>query len=113
MKSNAYRHLRSLAVGDVVPSELYVLDYRDGTRPEWTVHQVEELPSGARHLTLVDKENTDARDLFGPCGVVVALEVITSPRKTLRSQPHALGSAWDTLCDLEQQGRYVARGVAA
>lgn len=106
--SAAWRDLRDLAAGDRVPAELYVLDYRDGERPRWTVHQVEELVTGGRRLILMDPDNAESLDLFDPKGCA-AVTVITHPRKTLRSQPHRLGGeCGNMLCDLDQQGRRVA-----
>lgn len=106
-RSPAWRHLQGLAAGDPVPAELYVLDYRGGERPSWTVHEVELLDSGGRRLVLVDPDNGGG-DLFDD-GVRAALTVISHPGKTLRSQPHRLGGGWGSmLCDLDQQGRRVA-----
>jgi hypothetical protein len=105
--SAAWPYLQGLAPGDLVPDALYVLDYRDGERPRWTVRSVEELDTGGRVLVLVDRDN-GADDLFG-AREPVALRVITHPGKTLRTQPFMYGaSAGNTLCDLDQQGRHVA-----
>lgn len=99
MSSAAYPQLRDLEPGDRVPVDLHVLDYRDGTRPRWTVAQAEELESGGRRLTLVDPDN-------GPELDGVAVTVLTWSHKTLKSQPHRLGRPiGNTLCDLDQQGR--------
>lgn len=102
MRSAAYRVLSRLAAGDEVPVDLYVLDYRDGARPRWTVEHVEPLASGGRKLVLVDPDN-GADDLFDD-GRRVHVTVITWPGKTLRTQPYQDGPG-NTLCDLDQQGR--------
>jgi hypothetical protein len=108
--SAAWKYLRRLAPGDAVPAELYVLDYRDGDRPRWTVHSVEELDTGGRVLVLVDMGN-GADELFGAADPI-ALRVITHPTKTLRTQPFPRsGNPPPMLCDLDQQGRHVAKGV--
>lgn len=108
--SAAWQYLRSLQVGDAVPEDLYVLDYRDDTRPTWTVHAVEELAdTGGRVMVLVDRLNSDDADLFGG-GLFPAVRVITHPNKTLRTQPYPLGGhPGYTLCDMDQQGRNAAR----
>lgn len=104
----AWPQLRTLAVGDQVPRTLYVQDYADGTRPRWTVRELEALPSGGRRLVLVDPDN-GAGDLFDE-GQRVAVVVLAWPTKTLRSQPHTFGScAGNTLCDMDQQARAAAR----
>lgn len=111
-RSAAWGYLATLAAGDPVPTELYMLDYRDGERPRWMVHSVRDLDTGGRVLVVIDRDN-GATDLFGP-REPVALTVITHPNKTLRSQPHVLGrSMGNTLCDLDQQGRHVAGKAAA
>lgn len=106
--SAAWKYLRDLQVGDAVPAELYVLDYADGGRPRWQVHSVTELGSGQRVITVVDPDNGSS-DLFDD-RARVALTVITWPAKTMRSQPHMLGTdPPGMLCDMDQQGRHAAR----
>lgn len=105
----AHHHLHHLQPGDAVPEGFYVLDYRDGERPRWTVAQREDLCVGTK-LVLVDPDN-GADDLFDD-GTRAAVTVLTFPptsrhkAKTLRSQPHRLGSSLgNQLCDLDQQRR--------
>ena len=106
--SPAWEHLKDLQPGDLVPPALYVLDYRDGERPRWQVQAVEELDSGGRKLTLVDPDN-GKDDLFADLLPTVSLVVLTWPTKTLRTQPFLFGTSFNTLCDLDQQARHVAR----
>jgi hypothetical protein len=109
-QSPAYSFLKNLAAGDLVPTELYMLDYRDGERPPWLVESIEELDTGGRVFVLVDMDN-GADDLFGAADPVT-LRVITHPAKTLRTQPFPRsGNPPAMLCDLDQQGRHVAKGV--
>lgn len=109
--SAAWEHLRNLQPGDPVPSDLYVLDYRDGKRPRWRVREVEELPSGGRAMTLEDPDN-GADEILGTA-TPVCLQVITSERRTLRTRPYLLGlDPQPTLCDMDQQGRNAARRAA-
>lgn len=106
-QSAAWPLLRSLSPGDQVPPELYVLDYRDGDRPRWTVREVEDLVTGGRVLVVVDSDN-GAEDLFGAADPV-ALRIVTHPNKTLRTQPFPLsGQPAPMLCDLDQQARHHA-----
>lgn len=105
--SESWALLVGLRRGDSVPSELYVLDYRDGSRPDWVVSEAEELATGGRRLTVVDETNTDKGDFFGGSDRI-ALTVLTWPTKTLRTQPYLLGStARPMLCDMDQQARRV------
>lgn len=112
-RSAAWRHLHGLEPGDSVPAELYVLDYRDGERPRWVVHSVEELITGGRMLVLIDESQPYAADLFGRTELPVAVRVIAHRNKTLRTRPYVLGgAAGPTLCDLDQQGRHTAKARA-
>lgn len=106
--SAAWPYLRDLTAGDVVPAELYVLDYRDGVRPRWQVASRHVTGTGSVVLVLVDPDN-GAGDLFDD-GTRAALTLITHPRKTLRSGPHRLGGPCEgKLCDLDQQGRHAEK----
>lgn len=105
-ESPAWTHLRDLSPGDQVPTDLYVQDYKDGTRPRWTVHSTAHLSSGGRYLVLVDPA-TEGDE------VTVAVTVLTWPSSTMRTQPHVLGEDWEPiLCDMDQQARHVARRAA-
>lgn len=106
-----YNLLVPLQPGDLVPSEVYVADYADGSRPAWTVAEREELGAGGVRLELEDSSNGDMFDC-------VRLIVLTFEAKTLRTppQPHGLsGQAviCSQLCDMLQQGRYNERKRAA
>lgn len=108
----AWPVLAELQAGDEVPAECYVLDYHDGERPRWTVHEVQELGSGVRKLTLVDPNNGAWEDLLG-ASTPVALMVLSCERWTLRSQPYELGTVpAPTLCNMDQQARHVAKSGA-
>lgn len=106
-QSAAWPYLRDLAAGNLVPAELYVQDYKDGTRPLWTVHSTAELLSGGRMIVLVDPATADEE-------VTVAVTVLTWPNSTMRTQPHVLGEGWEPiLMDMDQQARHVARKALA
>lgn len=105
MRSRSWPDLRDLQVGDEVPRSLYVLDYRGGERPRWTVHEVEELGAGVRRLVLVDVDN-GSWDLFHDPEHPVAVTVLTCARFTRRTRPYMLGYGEpDAICDMDQQGR--------
>lgn len=110
--ARAWPVLAELQAGDEVPASLYVLDYGDGARPRWTVHEVQELGSGVRKLTLVDPSNGTREDLLSVVAPV-ALMVLTCERWTLRSQPYELGTVpTPMLCNMDQQARHVAKSGA-
>jgi hypothetical protein len=100
-----YQSLSVLQLGQVVPLDVYVLDYANGERATWTVVAREVLGAGGVKLVLHDQENGD---LFSCPQVIVQ----TFPAKTLRTQPHLsdLGpNAINKLCDLAQQARYIEK----
>ncbi|RMH10786.1 MAG: hypothetical protein D6698_17295 [Gammaproteobacteria bacterium] len=90
--------LRELEVGDVVPRELYILDYNDGTTPAWTVVSKKRAGNCLVELVLVDSEN---RDLFDQARVVV----LVGETKALRSPAFVGDTPPSMLCDLWQQQR--------
>lgn len=103
-RSAAYRVLATLEVGDVVPRDLYVMDYADGTRPVWRVVQRSEHRGGVVQLVVEDPDN-------GSCelpddGTRLRLMILTWPAKTLRSQLYSTGTEpQGMLCDMDQQAR--------
>lgn len=106
--SRAYEILKELEVGQLVPLELYVLDRADGVRPPWRVGRRIEREAGVLFLELVDDDQPEA-----------AVGVVTCARFTRRTRPYErlplapfLG-AGNTLCDMDQQARHVAREAAA
>jgi hypothetical protein len=105
--ATCHRLLRDLRPGDRVPAPVHVADYRDRSRPPWTVAEREPLGAEGVRLTLVDVATGDMFDR-------VAVVVLTFPRKTVRTrpQPHGLtGPAivGGKLCDMLQQGRHAAK----
>ena len=107
-RSLAYPHLRGLQVGAEVPRALYVLDYSDGTRPRWTVHERQDVGAGVVRLVLVDTAN-GADDLFHDAEHPAALTVLTCPRFTRRTRPYVLGHGEpDEMCCMDAQGRAAA-----
>lgn len=98
-----YTYLAPLQIGDAVPTEVYILDYADGQQPAWIVTQCEDLSANGVKLTIQDQDN---RDLFN----CVQLTILAFPAKVLRTGPYLSGSPMPgRLCDLTQQGRYVAK----
>lgn len=107
--ARAWARLSTLQPGDPVPADVYVLDYRDGTRPPWTVRAAEALPSGGRKLVIENPEHGLLGDLFA-VGERVRVTVLVWPGKTLRTQPYLEGGEpGPTLCDMDQQARHVAK----
>lgn len=104
-----YNLLAPLQVGSLVPSQIYVSDYADGTRPAWTVVARESLEAGGVRLDLEDPDNGDMFDR-------VRIIVLAFPSKVLRTppQPHGISPSivGSKLCDLAQQGRYAQKKVA-
>lgn len=49
-----YTTLAQLNVGDPVPASVYILDYRDGTLPSWTVEARRDLGADGVQLILAD-----------------------------------------------------------
>lgn len=110
-ESASYQRLAQLSVGDVVPADIYVLDYAEGGRPRWTVVRRDDLRADVVHLVLEDPDNGQG-DLFDD-GRRLRVTVITWPAKTLRSQPYLAGSEPPgMLCDMDQQARSVAKVAA-
>jgi hypothetical protein len=114
-KSPAWDILQRLRLYQVIPDELYVLDRKDGGQPQWTIRMIEYLRTGGLVLTVCDvdltAEHPHPHDVFYYSDVeLVTLRIITHPNKTLRTQPYLYGTEPPgMLCDLDQQGRHVAK----
>lgn len=90
LTSQMYAALISLEVGQPVPLDLYISDYRDGTVPNWRV--VEKRPPSESNpdlyvLVVEDRDNCGKVDLFNPAGRAARKMVIATPRKILGSPP--------------------------
>lgn len=96
-----YAALVPLQVGQDVPSEVYVADYADGSRPTWVVVARQELDAEGVRLDLEDPGNGDLFDR-------VRLVVLAFPTKVLRTPPQLHGLTGDAivgrkLCDMAQR----------
>jgi len=102
-----YALLSQLQVGDRVPEQCYILDYRDGTIPPRQVYHREE--TGSLHiLVLIDLNNTRPATSGEP-QQWVARRVLAHPGKILASPLYLVGTLGaeprPMLCDLMQQVR--------
>lgn len=106
-----YQVLFSLHIGDPVPEQCYILDYRDGTIPLWEVHQREQ--DGALVvLVLINKDAPKQETQIAP-SQWVARQVLALPNRILATPPYMIGldgvMPRPILCDLVQQARAVAK----
>lgn len=117
-----YEALRALRIGEAIPPEVYVSDYRDGEIPDWRIHYRERM--GASVLLIVlDMTNTywpggqptEQMSLFDEDVRYPAVRIISSPAKTLRSGVIEFSGldAWpNMMCDMLQQAKIVVRSEA-
>ena len=119
-RQEVYRLLAALAPGDVIPPEVYVADYADGSIPDWRI-QSREAANGVVMLVAFDMSNTYAAgslpasqgttqfSLFGDGHVCYpAVRILSSQAKTLRCHPVEFNGEWpNTLCDMIQQATHI------
>lgn len=103
-----YDVLVALNVGDVVPPEIYIRDYRNGDIPAWIIREREGDGQICTVLTLVDESIA---------GRHVGMEVITCPAKTLggvlyRYFPGCI-KARHSFGDIRQHARQIADRLLA
>ncbi len=83
-----YSALIALEVGQKVPEDIYIADYKNGEIPSWQVVEKEQ-PSpqnpGLYVLYVEDPGNAGKVDLFNPNGRAICKMVICTPRKILAS----------------------------
>lgn len=106
-----YQVLSSLHIGDTVPEQCYILDYRDASIPLWEV-QHRDQDGALVVLVLINRDAPKQATLFDP-PQWVARQVLALPNKILAFPPYMIGldgvGARPILCDLIQQARVVAR----
>lgn len=78
--ADIYQVLSQLQIGQQVPPEVLIADYKNGDIPPWTVREIER--SNCLILTVIDPTARRDATLFEP-ELVVAREVFTLPTKTL------------------------------
>ena len=106
-----YQVLSSLHIGDPVPEQCYILDYRNGSIPLWEVQQREQ-DDELVVLVLINRDAPKQATLFEPTQWV-ARQVLALSNKILATPPYLLGlegaGPRPVLCDLVQQARAVAK----
>lgn len=125
--AHLYALLTALQPGDAVPPQVYVADYANGVMPDWRIQSREDTDSGLVVLVALDYSNVYLADgatvtpvrqdgvaqlsLFGGQERrYPAVRILSSPRKTLRSQPVEFNGAgaWPAkLCDMVQQATHL------
>lgn len=117
-----YESLHTLRVGDAVPPQIYVSDYRDGTIPDWRIHYRARMGASVLLIAL-DTTNTywpgdqpaAQMSLFDEEVRYPAVRIISSPAKTLRSCVVEFSGldAWpNMMCDMLQQAKIVMKSMA-
>ena len=117
-----YETLKALHLGDAIPPQIYVSDYRDGVIPDWRIHY--SVFRGVNVLLVAfDMSNTyhpggqpaQQMGLFDNDLCYPAVRIISSPRKTLRSCVVEFSGldAWPSmLCDMLQQAKIAVKSEA-
>ncbi len=106
-----YRALSSLHLGELVPEQCYILDYKEGTVPPWQVHEREQ-EDALIVLVLINRDSLKQATLFEP-PQCIARQVLALPNKILATPLYRVGlegaGPRPVLCDLVQQARAVAK----
>jgi len=97
-RATMFNHLHALQPGQPAPSEVYILDYADGSVPAWIVESREDIGAGGVKLVLYDAFNAN---LFDRLRVMI----LTFPTKTIRT-PIYQDAIPGTACDLLQQHKH-------
>ena len=106
-----YRVLSSLHLGELVPVQCYILNYKEGTIPPWQVHEREQ-EDVLIALVLINQDSLKQVTQIAP-PQWVARQVLALPNKILATPPYVLGlegaGPRPMLCDLVQHARAVAK----
>jgi hypothetical protein len=114
--ADIYVALARLVVGDPVPLEVYIADYRDDAIPPWVVREI-EISDSLLILTVCDESEWHAPTLWAP-SYCVARDVFTQPTKThagpLYGYYPGCVHGRNMLADIRQHARQIANraGVA-
>jgi hypothetical protein len=112
--SEIHAVLVALAVGDLVPHQVLINDYKSGIIPAWSVAEREE--SGILTvLTLIDL-NTQKSDVFSQGSAYCAYDVFTAPERVLAGPMYLYFPgcihARNQLGDIRQDARVMAERMA-
>lgn len=107
--ANIYAVLSQLAIGQPVPANVLIADYKDGSIPTWTVREIE--PHGnLLILTVCDETEQSQATLFEQAHCV-ARDVFTMPTKTLAGPFYGYypgcEHARNMLADIRQHARQI------
>lgn len=82
LPEDMYQVLSHLEIGQRVPAQVLITDYKDGAIPPWIVREIEHCDGSMLILTACDESLIYQATLFEPehC---TAMDVFTLPTKTL------------------------------
>lgn len=105
-----YSVIAGMHVGDVIPAQVYIHDYADGSIPEWTIAEIEQHDF-LLIVTFIDPSST-AQSITQECMVSIGLDVFFAPEKTLSAPTYlyypGCEHARNMLCDIRQEARKIS-----